>query len=273
VKKLLGLFPKNQRKYYIVISLCTVIILICTYFAIITDQPVLRILEKSDIAMQQLKTYHVSEIITLTPITNYQQENIDLLKSDGNFILPDQAELHVTIPSYPPSRYTMISQSGKTCTLDENTEKWSVTNKSLVFGSDFTDADVIAYLNLSADIEENGYFTDNGYKIENNQKLHYITVSIGNDDMKNFLEDIGKEQHISRSLVIQNSILDYWIDESTYYIRHMKFTFTGTSTGTQENNANSSNSSQTSEPAIQISITFTFSKFNEPVTITVPKGC
>lgn len=255
--------PKNQRKYVIVIALCTIVIIVSTYFSVATDQTIEHIMGKCADIMQQVKSLHMtmnSALATSDSSTSHRPD-IPIATYEIDSLPPDQVEMHITLHSNPPKTSTVIQQNGKNYTQDEN-GKWSVSRKD----NSLTDTQAMAYLNLSSAIDA-GSFLDHGDEISGNHKLRHVTVILANDTVPNFLADAYQEK-IPKNLTIQSTTLDFWIDESTYYLNRIKYIIIGNASVA----GNNANSSQVSKLSVQITTVIDYSKFNEPITITVPQN-
>ena len=130
-------------------------------------------------------------------------------------------------------------------------------------------------------LSQKATLTDSGIVMLNGQKLRHLIVSFGKDALPQLLNASGQTQNaqtqqsttqLLKSIQAFQAHVDFWIDESTYYVHQMDekimlklnssapgTTVTPTSTGTV-----TGSSATTTDTLIDLS------KFNQPVTIMAP---
>ena len=260
--------------------------------AIKSSQTPAQVLQKSQNAMKRLTSVHLgltsSSTVQLptTPSSSAPSSGITTMTTgNGDEKLPGQVALHLT---------THVGTTGQSITLAEivlnnklyiqNTKgQWYVIDASKLSGNTgipTSDNDASTVTNILA-LAQKATLTDHGLVTLNGQKLRHLTVTFGKDALPQLLNAGSQTQNaqtqqstaqLLKSVQAFQAQVDFWIDESTYYVHQMDEKITlklnrsplGTTATTTSAGTTATSSATTTDTLIDLS------KFNQPVTITVP---
>ena len=263
--------------------------------ATMSSQTPAQVLQKSQRAMKQLKSVHLTLTSTSLVQVNASTQGSSsstpqglttMATGSGDEQMPDHLALHLT---------THVGTTGQSIALAEivlgnkiyiqNTKgQWYVLDKSKLVGTPGTstsgnDASTVTTL---LDLSQKATLTDHGIVTLNGQKLRHLTITFGKDALPQLLGASGQTstqtqqstQQLLKSVQAFQAHVDFWVDESTSYVHRMdeKITLklnsstlgaagTPTTTGTP-----GSNSTTTTDTQIDLS------KFNQPMSITAPNN-
>lgn len=250
----------------------------------------LQVLQKSETAMQQLKSAHIDLKSTTnaqlaglssgtpTPTTGTGTSNLTLnVTGSGDEQLPNAEQMTLTL-----SQGVKLSEivQGNNVYIQNTQGKWYVLNKSDLQGSL---ANIFSGVNINQNdllaLLQHSKITDYGDQTLNGQSLRHISASLDKAGVQQLLQDNPQlsgslsQQQINTLLnntkTLQSSI-DVWIDESQFYVHRTEVklnlvTSAGLS-GTPTASASQGSIAVNSDSIIDLS------KFNESITITPPSN-
>lgn len=252
----------------------------------------LQVLQNSANAMKQLKTAHIEMQSnsslqvdngnsatpmpgsSSTPTATGTPTNFNAtIKGSGDIALPDQEQLKLTVNQN--TNLAEIAQGSKIYVQNAQ-GKWFVLDKSRfqgLVGNPFSGVQLDQTSLLS--LVQHTQITDHGSESLNGQNLRHITANLDKDALRQLFENNPQlkgtlGQQVTGNILDRTrsftSSLDVWIDESQFYVHRteLKLNLTANTSGT---GANAPNSATTNLDTI-----IDLSKFNEPVTITIPGG-
>lgn len=259
------------------------------------SQTGLQVLEKSVMAMKQLKAAHLdlksSDVLDVaaagTPTTGASGAHPIMinLMGNGDEVLPAKFAFRLTFGQGSGGASNESFGEiilGRQVFIENPKGQWYVLAGSRVqtaAGNPFAGTNVSNY-NALLVVAEKAQISDHGDQMLNGQSLRHISASFGKDVLKDLLNVTGQlsaqqQQDINKALnaiTLQQATLDVWIDEATSYVHRLELKFTmsvnvnaGSGTGTPTATAVTSSPITTSIDTI-----IDYSKFNESVTIAPP---
>ena len=158
--------------------------------------------------------------------------------------------------------------------------QWYVLSSNLqgASGNPFVGSDISNYNSLLG-LAQKAQITDHGDQTLNGQNLRHITITFGQDALKELLNATGQtslqQQQVTNKLLnqitLQQSTLDAWIDEATSYVHRLELKLNLAVKGGPAGDSGT--------PAISpippsmttgVDTIIDYSKFNESITITAP---
>lgn len=205
------------------------------------------ILRKSALAMQQLKTLHITIVHTkeqsITPSSTVagssEAGDVTLITNyDGDVQLPDQASFKATINSKSSSSpsQTVLKIAGivkgiqlYAQNLQGSNPQWAQVDPPYsvtpTIRNSLTVLPVNDYINMLAILlpfAQDSDITDHGSDNTQGTNLHHFTVKLG----ANALEDLirlhtADDAYSPEAQVLNSATFDVWIDDSTSYIHNI----------------------------------------------------
>lgn len=260
-----------------------------------SSQPAGQVLLNSSNAMKQLKTVHIDMKMTMglnmsgltlpnSGSTPSSATNITL-NGSGDEVFPDQSSLKFTTGT-GSSAFTLAEISKGNSIYIQNTKgQWYVLDKSKLLGntsasSIFSSASMPDFNKLLQIAEKDAKVTDHGDQNLNGASLRHITVTLDKNGFKDLLKNIGPLNSVTsqqslndlfNSVKDLNATMDFWIDESTSYLRHMemKLSFSMGTSGVASPTTGTTNG--TSGLSLTMDLTIDLSRFNDSsIKITAP---
>ena len=250
----------------------------------------LQVLKNSAKTMQQLKSAHFQMTTTTllqtgsaTPTsgTPTPSNNISLnLTANGDENLPDQESLNLTLNS--AINLAEIVQGDKV--YIQNTHgQWYVMNKSVLgglVGNPFSGINLLDLTNLIG-LAQTATLSDHGDELLNGQSLRHITVTLDKDGFRQLissneqLKNLFGQQNIDAVLSSAKTLkasLDLWIDETQFYLHRVELKFNLNADLSSLRASATATAGVTVPPSLTTTLdsVVDLSKFNEPVTITLP---
>lgn len=194
------------------------------------------------------------------------------LQGGGDEIVPGQQQIHFARmnPGSPGFHASEIMQKAQVY-FQALTGKWYVISKPTLQAQSypmFTDTGLVQANRLLDVALAHGQLIDDGYDTVANQKLHHIAVTIDKSAWQSLFaadaQNMSAYQSMKNKVSQLSGNIEFWIDESTFYIHSFLLTFgydatcynnDGTLLGTYH---------------LDQRLTMDFSKFNQPITITPP---
>jgi hypothetical protein len=250
----------------------------------------LQVLKNSAKTMQQVKSAHFQMTTTTllqtgsatrTTGTPTPGNNISLnLTANGDENLPDQESLNLTLNS--AINLAEIVQGDKVY-IQNTRGQWYVLDKSALGGlADNAFAGInLLDLNSLIGLAQTATLSDHGDETLNGQSLRHITVTLDKDGFRQLissneqLKDLFGQQNIDAVLSSAKTLkasLDLWIDETQFYLHRVELKF---NLNADLSSLNASATATASGPVLSpltttLDSVVDLSKFNEPVTITIP---
>ncbi len=240
----------------------------------------LQVLQKSEHAMKQVTSSH----IVIQSNDNVQASGTPTTTTSGTS-LPDNVNLSIS------GTGDQSQQGGQQLALEINTlklsevvqgnniyvenpqGKWYVLNKSNFQGLASPFSGVTIDQNTLLGIIQNVQITDHGIQSLNGQNLRHITGSLDKTALAQLINENAQlksqfgQQDITTLLNNTKSFqasVDLWIDESQFHLHRTQLVVNLTA------DTSAITHSAVSTTSVQINTTLDLSKFNEPVTITIP---
>ena len=261
----------------------------------------LQVLQKSETAMQQLKSAHIdlksstsaqvsgmptatatgTTGTTGTPTVGTGASNVTLnITGSGDEQLPDAEQLNLSLGQ--GVKLSEIVQ-GNNVYIQNTQGKWYVLNKSDLqgmAGSTFPGLNVNINQNDLIALLQHSKITDYGDQTLNGQSLRHISASLDKTGVQQLLQSnpqLGGSMSSQQLQALLNntkslqSSIDVWIDESQFYVHQTEIKLNlvanpgaTSTTGTPTTGASTANISVNTDSVIDLS------KFNESITITPP---
>ncbi len=235
----------------------------------------LTVMQKSAIAMKDLKTSHIDLDETfqvngaIALGTQTLPNTAVTLKGSGDQSIPDkqqQMDLTLTMPNLSTQVSDVIISDKAYIKIGQG--RWYVVdtpNIDYTSGVYITSVFSSPTINLNSLLKliEHTHFTDHGSEIVHGQPLRHITVNMKKDALQLLVSDNPhlKSNFSSLNLnAVKNckASVDVYIDENQFYVHR---TVLQVDLDTDDNNIMTSTT---------INVTTDLSKFNQPVTITEP---
>lgn len=235
--------------------------------------------------MKQLKSAHIAMKITdtvnadlkmPTPIPSNVGQFSTNLTGNGDEVLPDKFALHFTFGMSNNAALNFnISEIilGRQIFMQESKGQWYVLSGGIqgASGNPFAGANISNYNSLLG-LAQKAQITDHGDQTLNGQNLRHITITFGQDALKELLNATGQSSpRLLNRTTLKQSTLDAWIDEATSYVHRLELKLNLAVKGSPADGSGT--------PAISpippsmttgLDAIIDYSKFNEPITITAP---
>jgi hypothetical protein len=211
-----------------------------------------------------------------TPIpTSVGQYSVNLT-GNGDEVLPDKFALHFTFGMNNNAALSMnISEIilGRQLFMQITKGQWYVLSSNLqgASGNPFIGSDISNYNSLLG-LAQKAQITDHGDQTLNGQNLRHISVTFGQDALKELLNATGQSSsRLLNQITLKQSTLDAWIDEATSYVHRLELKLNLAVKGGP--------AGVSGTPAISpippsmttgLDAIIDYSKFNESITITAP---
>lgn len=257
-----------------------------------SSQTVSQVLQKSVTAMKQLKSAHFDIKLTdtvnatlgtpTTTPTGARQLSVNLT-GNGDEVLPDKVALHVT-PGLNSSGISNTNLSeillGRQLFMQNSKGQWYVLSGGLqgASGNPFAGANISNYNSLLG-LAQKAQITDHGDQTLNGHSLRHITITFGQEALKELLNATGQSSlqqqqpgsDLLNQITLQQSTLDAWIDEATSYVHRMELKLNLAIKGDPAGGSGTPTISST-PPSMTTGVDtiIDYSKFNESITITAP---
>ncbi|HLZ81050.1 MAG TPA: hypothetical protein VKP04_05405 [Ktedonobacteraceae bacterium] len=263
---------------------------------------VLQLLQNSSSAMNKLKSAQIDvkasgsgqalTSSTATPTTSSAKPTINnvtfSLTGNGDEALPNEEAMQFNVTQNITNDTSKLAQvvQGDKIYIQNTKGQWYVLDKSVLKGyvdnpfSGINNSD----LSLLIGLLQHTKITDNGVESLNGQNLRHITIALDQVALKQFMSnnqqlvDVLGQQNLNTIIdhtKAFNSTVDLWIDETTFYIHRTELKFNlsaDTSTLAQYLTPTVTTVLVPSNITTKFDSIVDLSKFNEPVTITVPTG-
>jgi hypothetical protein len=262
---------------------------------------VLQLLQNSSSAMNKLKSAQIDlkasgsgqalTSSTATPSTSATPTINNMtfsLTGNGNEALPNEEAMQFNVTQSITNTTSKLAQvvQGNKVYIQNTKGQWYVLDKSVLKGyvdnpfSGINNSD----LSLLIGLLQHTKITDNGVESLNGQNLRHITIALDQVALKQFLSnnqqlvDVLGQQNLNAIIdhtKAFHSTVDLWIDETTFYIHRTELKFNlsaDTSTLAQYLTPTVTTVLVPSNITTKFDSIVDLSKFNEPVTITVPTG-
>lgn len=240
-------------------------------------QTPVQVLQSAADAMQHLKSVHIVMNVGTTSGTTAtnQQQNMLSVKANGDQVFPDQASLHLSLGQMIGGNQRTLSEivTNKKLYVQNPQGQWHVIDIGKLTGAPFVAPQVSNYNNLLV-LAQKANVTDHGEEMLNGQMTRHITVTFGNDALKDLLNATGQlgslssqqQQDLNQALSqikLNSSMLELWIDKANSYVSRLELKCSiSTNAAASTNAASNANSS--------VDAIIDYSNFNEQVTITAP---
>lgn len=247
----------------------------------------LQVLQKSTTTMKNLKSAHIG----LQSSSNFQVKNQGnsttaatptaasiggnnatvTIQGSGDEALPNQEQLHLTV-----NKNTNLAEivQGDKVYIQNAQGQWYVLNKS-----DFTGlvSNPFSGVNLDTNsmlgLVQHAQITDHGDENVNGQNLRHISATLDKTALSQLLKAnpqlMGQVGQQNVNNVLNNtknfqSTVDVWIDESQFYLHRVQLKVNVTA------DTNGIEGTAPSTITTALNTTLDLSKFNAPITITMP---
>jgi hypothetical protein len=251
----------------------------------------LQVLQKSVTAMKQLTSAHIAMKIsdtvsatsgtsTATPVGT-SQATIHL-SGNGDEVLPDKFALHITIGQNGTGASNMNLAEiilGRQLFVQNTKGQWYVLSGGRVQGGSsnpFAGASISNYNSLFG-LAQKARIADYGDQTLNGKSLRHITVTFGEDALKELLNATGQtstqqdSSELLNEITLQQSTLGVWIDEATSYVHRLELKLNLTLKGEPSHNSGTPTLSSTpSSMTTGVDTILDYNKFNASITISAP---
>jgi hypothetical protein len=257
-----------------------------------SSQTVLQVLQKSVTAMKQLKSAHIdmkftdtvnADLRMPTPIPGSVGQFSTNLTGSGDEVLPDKFALHFTFAMSNNAALNLnISEIilGRQIFMQESKGQWYVLSGGIqrASGNPFAGTNISNYNSLLG-LAQQAQITDHGNQALNGQNLRHITITFGEDALKELLNATGQsslqQQQVTNKLLnqitLKQSTLDAWIDEATSYVHRLELKLNlAVKGGPANDNGTPAISPIPPSMTTGLDAIIDYSKFNESITITAP---
>ena len=209
-----------------------------------------QVLTNTASAMKQLKTVHLNMTLAATigvsglttPTTGSSTPGSFTFNVNGNGdeVLPDQTSLQLSLNGLGSNYNFAVITKGQQVYIQNKQGQWYVIDKSkLSSGSSsnpISSASIPDFGKLLDLAQKNGKVTDHGDETLNGVSLRHITVTLDKNGIEQLLKSTGLLNNLTSTSLQQfnqffnsakdlTATLDFWIDESTFYIHRFEMKF------------------------------------------------
>ncbi|HET8912113.1 MAG TPA: DUF6612 family protein [Ktedonobacteraceae bacterium] len=256
------------------------------------SQNVLQVLQKSAVAMKNLKSAHIemqsSAGVQMTHTDSKTPSNISFtIAAKGDEMLPDQSKLNLTLVGSGAASnegINIITQKDKVYVQNPAGKWYVITRNNASKGVNPLSGASSPNTDTLLNVAQNAKLTDHGDENINGQSLRHITATLDRNGLEQLLttdpslkQQLGQANinTVLKSVKSFNSSIDLWIDENQYYVHRsiLKLTLNVDTSAAQALVTPTPNATPVTLPATvatKISSTVDLSNFNSPVSITVP---
>jgi hypothetical protein len=255
-----------------------------------------QILQNTANTMKQLKAIHLNMQVNtqigavgLTPTPgSTTPTNINLnINANGDAVMPGQTSLKLNISGFSGLNLNLAEiLKGDKAYIQNSKGQWYIMDKSRLLGSNGSSNPLssasVPNFNQLIDIGQHAQLTDHGDQSLNGQNLRQITVTLDKNALKDLLNSTGQLKGLTGSSQrvfeqFKNSIknfqatLDFWIDESTSYLRRVEMKLNLNLDTRSFATPGTTSSKMPPAVTLRSDTIVDLSRFNDPsITITAP---